>query len=82
MMTTKNVRSRNFLPDLDNTFFELLVLVPVQFNSHLINMLSDPEDSNLDILNRDNNKIGVIKKFLSPWLKDSPHARAPFPKGY
>ena len=72
----------NFLFDLDKVFYDLIVLVPIQFNSMLINLLGNPEDENLYLLKRDNFQIDRLIEFLQPWLKKSPNDLAPFPKEF
>ena len=56
----------SYLDDLDKSFKELIILVPFQFNSELINTLQDNQHGNtyLNTLRRNNNQIRVLREFL------------------
>jgi hypothetical protein len=62
----------NMLDDLDECFYNLLILVPFQFNTLLVNTLS-PTDTRrkkkLNTLRRDNRQMANIRKFLKNWTK-------------
>ena len=53
----------DFLNDLDEAFYSLLVLVPFQFNSVLSNIFKKNKPQ-VKILRKKNNQIRKIKKFL------------------
>ena len=62
----------NMLDDLDECFYNLLVLVPFQFNTLLVNTLS-PADTRqkkkLNTLRRYNRQMANIRKYLKNWIK-------------
>jgi len=61
-----------FLDDLDQCFCDLLVLVPFQFNSVLVNTLSSTSAQyrkKLNTLRRKNQQMRKIRKYLARWLK-------------
>lgn len=62
----------NMVEDLDECFYMLLVLVPFQFNSLLVNTLSPSNDrlkKKLNTLRRYNRQMRNIRKFLKHWIK-------------
>jgi HEPN domain-containing protein len=61
-----------FLDDLDQCFYNLLILVPFQFNSELVNTLSSDSAKHkkkLNTLRRSNKQVRRLRKYLSNWLK-------------
>lgn len=61
-----------FIDDLDQSFCDLLVLVPFQFNSELVNTLSSTSARHrrkLKTLQRKNKQMREIRKYLVRWLK-------------
>lgn len=62
----------NMLDDLDECFYNLLVLVPFQFNTILVNTLSASntrQRKKLNTLRRYNRRMPNIRKFLQIWIK-------------
>jgi hypothetical protein len=54
----------SFLHDLDLAFYELLRLVPFQFNSELIHLLAAPDSASRRVLTRQNGQSRKLVRFL------------------
>ena len=59
----------SFLRDLDKVFFDLITLVPFQFNSDLIHAISGKKNKDLRILRRNNLQIRKLRKYLNVKLE-------------
>lgn len=62
----------NMLDDLDECFYDLLVLVPFQFNTVLVNTLNPRDEKarrKLNTLRRYNRQMRNIRRFLRNWVK-------------
>ena len=61
-----------FLDDLDRIIYDLIVLVPFQFNTELVNTVlgySTKYKKKLNTLRRKNQQMRQLRKYLAKWLK-------------
>jgi len=65
----------SFLHDLDAAFYELLRLVPFQFNSVLVHVLESRPSPRRRALTRSNLTIRRLRTFMRPWLRRRSSAR-------
>lgn len=54
----------SFLDDLDAAFYDLVRLVPFQFNSELIHLIADPDSRERRVLTRRNRQSRKLQRFL------------------
>ena len=59
----------SFLKDLDKVFYDLIKLVPFQFNSELIHTLNGNDKTKLNILKHNNLQIRKLCKYLNVKLE-------------
>ena len=69
-----------WIDDLDNCFCKFIELVPFQFNTNLVHMLTSIGDKHFEIFIRDNKQDSNLRRILQRWLRDKPTGLAPFPK--